>query len=309
MDKIISTYLRDEFWYLPTSNVSDVSGSTKNFLEDQLAVLRTEERADQLSFWEKGIPIEKINSNIQLICLMINGVSICSGIKNFNVFLIRVLYPLMEKLGNENALIATAALNALSVISRNCVDGAVNSGTDSASGSCNHVKEGTNSNGIQGSVKRPYEGASSWSNFGDGYIGELILNNADYLVNSISMSFRHLTLLSSAPCVLSVMLTYSNKDILPLVADVIQDVFNCLDLYQEEVAFPLMKVLKSLASAVHIWFGKEADDDDDEENKKEVSCMFLFAYLTTTDEVVKYYSKHKQKLIDDRYMVSFVELR
>ena len=233
VDQLISTYLREEFWFLPTSNVNDVH-KTADFLEDQLALLRTEDRIDQLSYWEKGLPIEQINSNIQLICLMIKSISVSSGIRNFNLFLIKVMYPLMEKLGNENALIANTALNALSVISRNC-EGAV-----SASGGYERGMAGRNA----------------------GSIAELISENSDYLINSISMSFRHLTLLSSAPCVLSVMLSYSNKDILPIVADVIQDVFRFLDLYQEEVAISLMKVLKSLALAMQAWFGKEGNDDE-----------------------------------------------
>ena len=233
VDQLISTYLREEFWFLPTSNVGDAHRTT-DFLEDQLALLRTKDRIDQLSYWEKGLPIQQINSNIQLICLMIKGISISSGIKDFKLFLIKVMYPLMEKLGNENALIANTALNALSVISRNC-EGAVPG---------------------NGGRERGMVGRNS------GSIAELISENSDYLINSISMSFRHLTLLSSAPCVLSVMLSYSNKDILPIVADVIQDVFRFLDLYQEEVAISLMKVLKSLALAMQAWFGKEGNDDE-----------------------------------------------
>ena len=251
IDQIISTYLKDDFWFLPTSNVNDVSGATKNFLDDQLTLLRTEDRIDQLSYWEKGIPIEQINSNIQLICLMINGIAICSGIRNFNVFLIKVMYPLLEKLGNENAQIANTSLNALSAISKNC-----------GRGSENHSPDGILHSSYSGSI------------------AGLISHNADYLVNSISMSFRHLTLLSSAPCVLSVMLTYSNRDILPLVADVIQDVFHYLDLYQEEVAFSLLKVLKSLAMAVQKWFGKEPNDSTLRDNvPKQVSPLFLSLIL------------------------------
>ena len=239
------------------SNVNDVGGITQNLLDDQLTLLRTEEKIDQLSYWEKGIPIEQINSNIQLICLMINSISVCSGIRNFNVFLIKVMYPLLEKLGNENALIANSALSALSVISKNC---------EGATKNCSHVR----------AVHGNYSGS----------IAELISSNADYLINSISMSFRHLTLLSSAPCVLSVMFSYSNSDILQLAADVIQDVFHCLDLYQEEVAFSLMKVLKSLALAVQTWFGSEPIDSDlGEKPVKEVSVfysenMFVFVVVT-----------------------------
>lgn len=251
VSQIISTFLRDEFWFLPTSNVNDIGGLTQNLMGDQLTLLRTEEKIDQLSYWEKGIPIEQINSNIQLICLMINSVSVCSRIRNFNVFLIKVIYPLLEKLGNENALIANSALSALSVISQNC---------EGASENCS----------LERAMPRRYSGS----------IADLISNNADYLINSISMSFRHLTLLSSAPCVLSVMFSYSNSDILQLAADVIQDVFHCLDLYQEEVAFSLMKVLKSLALAVQTWFGNESVDGDLREKPvKQVSAFFLITSL------------------------------
>ena len=222
INQVISTYLRDEFWYLPTANVTDVHGTQREFLEDRLSLMRIESKANELEYWEKGISIEQINSNIQLTCLMINGIAICSGViqRYFNVNLINVLYPLLEKHGNENALIARSAHKALRSISSNC---------------------------------------------GEASVAELISNNADYLVNAISMSFRHLTLLSSAPCVLSVMLTYSNEDILPLVIDVIQDVFNCLDMYQDEVAFSMMSVLKSLSFAVKTWFADLQKDALNEE--------------------------------------------
>lgn len=223
--------------------MTNVCRSTKNYLEEQLTLLRAGESREQLGYWERGLPIEQINSNIQLICLMIKGISICSGLKNFGVSLIRVLYPILEKLGNENSMIAASALDALSVISRKCVG----------------ASKGTNP------------------------IADLISHNSDYLINSISMSFRHLTLLSSAPCVLSVMLSYSNRDILPIVSDVIQDVFRCLDLYQEEVAFSLMKVLKSLVSAVYTWYGSEFTNVESKQNIDQVgvakSHMKLSSFL------------------------------
>eukprot|EP00112_Aurelia_sp_Birch-Aquarium-sp1_P010776 Seg2291.4 transcript_id=Seg2291.4/GoldUCD/mRNA.D3Y31 product="TELO2-interacting protein 1" protein_id=Seg2291.4/GoldUCD/D3Y31 len=66
------------------------------------------------------------------------------------------------------------------------------------------------------------------------------------------------------------MLTYSNADILPLVTDVIQDVFNCLDMYQDEVAFSMMSVLKSLSFAVKTWFADGQKDAQKEERPAQV---------------------------------------
>jgi len=55
-------------------------------------------------------------------------------------------------------------------------------------------------------------------------IQELILMNADYLVNSISLRLRHLMSNPKAPLVLKVTVTYSNKDILPVIDDTITEV-------------------------------------------------------------------------------------
>ena len=220
IEQVLSTFFHEEFWYLPTTNVVSADIGEKGVLEYQLGLTKAEKYSKDLIYWEQGIPVTQINSNIQLICLMLNGVSVCSGVMmgKFNVYLIKVLYPVLEKLGDQNAQIARCAQNTLDIVSHNC---------------------------------------------GEKSTATLLLKNADYLVNSVSLSLRNLTLFSSAPSVLSMMLVYSNMEILPIVADVMQDVFNCLDFYQEEVTFSLMKVLKSFVSSVNTWFGDELTKEKD----------------------------------------------
>ena len=225
MDQLVSMYILDDYWYLPTCNTSESDPSIKEVIHQYSDVSNKPNRQDvqAITYFKDGLSFENINNNIQLICLLIEGLANCSVVlkKRFEVYFARTLYPLLEKLANENANISTTAFDALITICKNC-----------------------------------------------GYpsVASLISSNADYLVHSIQMNLRHLVLLSSAPDVLSVMLTYSNEDVLPLVSDVLQDVFDALDSYQEEVAYSLMRVLRSLAVAVKTWFADkenpEADDLD-----------------------------------------------
>ena len=57
---------------------------------------------------------------------------------------------------------------------------------------------------------------------------ELLCVNADYLVNAISARMRHIQRNPSTPGVLQVILTYSGKEILPLVNDTANEVCNPL---------------------------------------------------------------------------------
>ena len=232
IQQIILTYLRDEFWYLPTCNIIDADSSQRQLLSDHLELVKLEAEPNS-TYWEKGLSFEQLNSNIQLTCLLIEAMALCSSVlkDEFGVFLIRVLYPLLEKHGNENAEIARAAHDALVCVSRNC---------------------------------------------GESSVAELISHNADYLTNAISMSFRHLTLFSSAPCVLSVMLTYCDAGVLPMVTDVIQDVFYRLDMYQNEIVFSLMRVLRSFVSAVNEWFAEKGTVADTAKTNYDKKVLYLF---------------------------------
>eukprot|EP00794_Sanderia_malayensis_P005518 gene5518-6203_t len=221
IDQVITMYLSEEFWYLPTSNVNAINFTQRQLVSDQLELIEVEGNPlgrDGSEYWEKGLSFEQLNSNIQLVCLLIEGLAACSFVLkvDYNVFLIKVLYPLLEKHASENAQIARTAHHSLVLISKHC---------------------------------------------GEASVTDLITHNADYVINAISMSFRHLTLFSSAPCVLSVVLTYCDAGKLTLVNDVVEDVFYCLDVYQDDIVYSLMRVLRSLAKAVKEWFADEEVQD------------------------------------------------
>ncbi|XP_078392720.1 TELO2-interacting protein 1 homolog isoform X2 [Cetorhinus maximus] len=83
---------------------------------------------------------------------------------------------------------------------------------------------------------------------------ELINQNSDYLVNTISLNLRSLTQHPHTPRVISVMFSYSDASLLPLVDDVVQDILLSLDHYYNEKAQLIFTVLHSLMSALAHWF-------------------------------------------------------
>ncbi|KAL2763722.1 TELO2-interacting protein 1-like protein [Daubentonia madagascariensis] len=87
----------------------------------------------------------------------------------------------------------------------------------------------------------------------------LINQNSDYLVNGISLNLRHLALHPHTPKVLEVMLRNSDASLLPLVADVVQDVLATLDQFYDKRAASFVSVLHALLTALAQWF---PDTDD-----------------------------------------------
>ncbi|XP_053429653.1 TELO2-interacting protein 1 homolog isoform X1 [Nycticebus coucang] len=82
----------------------------------------------------------------------------------------------------------------------------------------------------------------------------LINQNSDYLVNGISLNLRHLALHPHTPKVLAVMLRNSDASLLPLVADVVQDVLATLDQFHDKRAASFVGVLQALLAALAQWF-------------------------------------------------------
>nr|XP_010959048.1 TELO2-interacting protein 1 homolog [Camelus bactrianus]XP_045376908.1 TELO2-interacting protein 1 homolog [Camelus bactrianus] len=82
----------------------------------------------------------------------------------------------------------------------------------------------------------------------------LINQNSDYLVNGISLNLRHLSLHPHTPKVLEVMLQNSDASLLPLVADVVQDVLATLDQFYDKRATSFVSVLHALLVALAQWF-------------------------------------------------------
>ncbi|XP_007932847.1 TELO2-interacting protein 1 homolog [Orycteropus afer afer] len=82
----------------------------------------------------------------------------------------------------------------------------------------------------------------------------LINQNSDYLVNGISLNLRHLAQHPHTPKVLEVMLRNSDASLLPLVADVVQDVLATLDQFYDKRATSFVSVLHALLAALAQWF-------------------------------------------------------
>ncbi|XP_004687008.1 PREDICTED: TELO2-interacting protein 1 homolog [Condylura cristata] len=83
---------------------------------------------------------------------------------------------------------------------------------------------------------------------------DLINQNSDYLVNGIALNLRHLSLHPHTPKVLEVMLRNSDARLLPLVADVVQDILVTLDQFYDKRASSFVSVLHALLAALAQWF-------------------------------------------------------
>ena len=197
---LITEYISDVNWNLVTSNPPLLHKPTSSDPQDFLSGKKDTKPI-------KTLPFEVLNSNIQLNCLMLEAIGVFSKVcgSQFEHFLMKVLYPVMAKLGSDNAAVSRSAYETLIKICQSC-----------------------------------------------GYVSvdELIAKNADYLVNSISLDFKYVFMNSQAPCVLRVMIQYSNPGILSIIEDTLMDVFSVIDLYPDELLYLLMKVLNVLVQMI-----------------------------------------------------------
>ena len=149
--------------------------------------------------------IEQINSNITLICLLLEGVERCSEVleTGFQTELIEVLYPLLVKVDSPNARVNQYALLALCGIARSC---------------------------------------------GSADLSHLLHQNADYIVDAVSLRLRHVRRHPEAPSVLGVVLRHGSADLLPVFHDVILEVcfyycFNSVVSFLQDLGCRISQVL------------------------------------------------------------------
>ncbi|XP_067226920.1 TELO2-interacting protein 1 homolog [Chanodichthys erythropterus] len=112
---------------------------------------------------------------------------------------------------------------------------------------------------------------------------ELVIKNSDYLLNDISLNLARPSIHPHAPRVLAVMFTHSDASLLPLVADVVQDVLTALDLSYDQRAPQFCSVLHLLMKALVRWFpatmGHQKLSSKDTQNKECVNLrQFLLDY-------------------------------
>ena len=229
IELLLDVYTSDEYWDLPTTQMyvpikthtsvrTEATTSESLLLEPNSQSLVRPRNFEQSSFLPSDMTIsfQELNSNIQLICLFLEGISSFAKYMrtNFSPLLINSLYKIIGKAGNENAAICRTAQQTIVDICSSC-------GYDS--------------------------------------ISDLIVFNSDYLVNSITLEFRHLMSDTSASDVLCVIFRHCTDDVLLLVSDVMEDVFTAMDRYQDEVAAPMLRVLRAANEAVIRWFVKESN--------------------------------------------------
>lgn len=112
---------------------------------------------------------------------------------------------------------------------------------------------------------------------------ELVIKNSDYLLNDVSLNLARPSIHPHAPRVLAVMFTHSDASLLPLVADVVQDVLMALDLSYDQRTPQFCSVLHLLMKALVRWFpgpmGHQKPSSKDTQNKECVNLrQFLLDY-------------------------------
>ena len=110
-------------------------------------------------------------------------------------------------------------------------------------------------------------------------IADLINENADYLVSTISINLRHLGLFPTSPAVLQVMLTHSDVTIFPLIRDTVDEILTAMDLHRVESRYLLsfLPVLMSTVKAINIWFTEKGREATQNPLKNEVHSLSQFS--------------------------------
>lgn len=217
---ILQAYTSQENWYLVTCVETGEAGEELVWKPTGVQAITSGAHACQVTarpaFSKPGPTVCSMNSNIWQICIQLEGIGhfACALGDDFRLLLMSVLYPVLEKAGDQTLLISQAATSAMMDICYAC-------GYDS--------------------------------------LQALINQNSDYLVNGISLNLRHLSLHPHTPKVLEVMLRNSDASLLPLVADVVQDVLTALDQFHDKRASSFVSVLHALMAALAQWF-PDADD-------------------------------------------------
>jgi TELO2-interacting protein 1 len=119
---LLEEYLQPKYWNLPVTGQIDDHAS--NPAETSLLAITGHPLPVNNAAPRS---IEQLNSNIVLICLLLDGIEQCSLIlgADFQIHLIDVLYPILEKVGSENAKISRCALRCLHSMSKSTGSGSV----------------------------------------------------------------------------------------------------------------------------------------------------------------------------------------
>lgn len=203
---------------------------------------------------ERTPHVEQLNNDVLQVCLLLEGVSVFAQVQGseFKYHLTHALYPVLEKLGSDNALITQAAYLTLVSMATTC---------------------------------------------GCGSVAKLLEVNADYLVNDVSLRLRHYGsgMYPMAPTVLKVIIQYSNRDIVPLLNDTIQELLCTLDECYEDWAVDFICVLNTLAGTISKWF-----PHSESEEKENLIGTQHRRERETADSVADFIKDyHSQRLVAD----------
>ncbi|XP_004867847.1 TELO2-interacting protein 1 homolog isoform X1 [Heterocephalus glaber] len=138
---------------------------------------------------------------------------------------------------------------------------------------------------------------------------DLINENSDYLVNGISLNLRHLSLHPHTAKVLEVMLRNSDATLLPLVADVVQDVLATLDQFYDKRTASFVSILHALLVALAQWFPETSyiGQPQDQSLKEEGSYLHQTLKNNTTAEDIEQFVLDylKEKDVADGNVLDF----
>lgn len=105
-----------------------------------------------------------------------------------------------------------------------------------------------------------------------GYVSPaaLVLDNVDYVINVVTQRLTYKRLSATAPLVLIAMIRLVGEPIVPLVHDVVDEIFDALDDYHgyETMASSLLAVLVTLIDVMSKKVKLEAEESDQERKKK-----------------------------------------
>ena len=93
-------------------------------------------------------------------------------------------------------------------------------------------------------------------------MNELICQNCDYITNSISIRLRHLSVNPKAPVVLKAMLEHCDRELVPYIRDILQEILDSLDEHYDTQSMLFMPVLLSTVSAAKRWYPRDVSGQE-----------------------------------------------
>ena len=131
-------------------------------------------------------------------------------------------------------------------------------------------------------------------------LDELLRDNADYLVSSVSLKLRHIAENRRCPQALCVMLRHCSSSLLPVVEHSVLQLLDTLDDHYTQHILLFLPVLLELAKAIERWFPTEAENGSDKDimcsNSTQLDPLSFTAYI---DNYIKLKNTSELDMNDD----------